>query len=147
MRAHLFPEPKVRAAAVAADEQRRRLAERAKVLRQVSVPHRVCVVVGGRGVLRRLSDTLAGLIGDLTVVAGFAPETVDEIRARVPGRFPRVVFLCSSTMAAPISTEICSYSAAWGLGWPEPVEILRGLKSRDRDAFLRQSIRRARGAT
>ncbi len=147
MRSYLLPEPKVRAAALAADDQRRRLAERAKVLRQVSEVHRVCVVVGGRGLARRLSDTLAGLIGDLTVVAGFAPETVDEIRARVPGRFPRVVFLCSSAVAAPISTEICSYSAAWDLGWPEPVEILRGLKPRDRDAFLRQAIRRAQGAT
>lgn len=154
-------EPAETAAALEANRQRSRLDARAKLIPRrdtltgvradgvaVSGPaERICVVVGGRGAFRRLSDMLAPLIGDAVVEAGDPIETVDAIRAAALGRFPRVVLLCPSKLSEPIVSELVGRTKRYGLGWPLPTDLLGGLRSRDREAFLRRAIRIARGET
>ncbi len=141
---HLRQPPETRAA-IEADRQRKRLDARAKFLPIRQPAYRICVVVGGRGSCRRLSDTLAPLIGDAILEAGAPVETVDAIRVAAMGRFPRVVLLAPIGLSTPIADEVARRSARWGLGWPVPVDLLAGLRSRDREAFLRRAIRMAKG--
>lgn len=133
------------------DAQRRRLDQRAKLIPRkdqssgTTAAYRTCVIVGGRGSLRRLADMLAALIGDAVIEAGSPIETVDAIRAAAMGRFPRVVLVCPTKLSRPIYEEIRATTARYGLGWTEPVDLLGGLRSVDREAFLRHAIRMARG--
>jgi hypothetical protein len=130
------------------NRQRYRLDARAKLIPRRTTPaYRICVVVGGRGSFRRLADELAVKIGDAVLEAGDPVATVDAIRAASLGRFPRVVLLAPIGLSLPIADEVKRRNERWGLGWPEPVDLLAGLRARDRDAFLRLAIRTARGAT
>jgi hypothetical protein len=120
------------------DAQRRRLDARAKPLRQLT-PARTCVVVGGRGRLHELARTLAKLVGHAVVEIGPPSLTLQRILDASMGRPPRVVIIAPAREARPLLSEIRASS----LLWPSPVDLLHGLRSRDREEFLRQAIRRA----
>lgn len=132
-------------AASEADAQRRRLNTRAKTLptreMKLSPAYRICVVVGGRGRCRALAVELAPLIGHASLEAGAPIDTVDRIRAASMGRFPRVFILAPRSLAGPIVEEIRARNQRYGLGWPDPVDLLIGLRSRDREGFLRLAVR------
>lgn len=123
-----------------ADAQRSRHDARAKVLSR-PMP-RTCVVVGGKGVFRRLADSLAALVGDDIVEAGPALETLERILVRSLGTPPRVVIIAPAREAIPLLAELARWSAT--RTWPAPVDLLVGLRSRDRESFLRQAIKTAR---
>jgi hypothetical protein len=123
-----------------ADAQRRRLETRAKLLKPLALESRISAVVGGGGVFRRLSDRLAPAIGHAVVVAGAPIETVDALYLAAGGP-SRVVFLAPVRVSRPIVDEIRRRGS-----WPMPVDLLYGLRARDREAFIRHVLR-TRGAS
>lgn len=129
--------PMQTAAAQRAHEQRTRLDARAKrlPLRDASGP--IVVVVGGRGVNRRLSTMLAELVGDAVTEADAPLETVERVGVLAMGRVPRVVLLAPKREADPLAGEMLSR------GWTV-TDLLRGLRSADRQAQLRHAINVAR---
>lgn len=139
-------QPAETALAAANNRQLARIAARAKLIPRSTAAYRICIVVGGRGTFRRLADLLAPLIGDAVLEAGDPVATVEAIRNASLGRFPRVVLIAPANLAGPIHSEIERIGRRWGLGWPAPVDLLMGLRSRDREAFLRKALRTARGA-
>lgn len=135
--------------ASANDAQRRRIQQRAKLLPRknaVGPKYRVCVVVGGRGSLRRLADILASLVADTVIEAGAPIETADAITTlSLGGPDPLVAILAPAKIARPLLDELeARRRHRAGVG---AVDVLVGLKSRDREAFLRHAIRMARGET
>lgn len=130
------------------DAQRRRIDQRAKLLPRrgtVGPKYRVCAIVGGRGSFRRLADILASLIADTVIEAseGEPIVTVDEIATLSLGGSPLVAILAPARVARPIVAEL--EARRRHLAGVAAVDVLAGLKSRDRDAFLRHAIRTARG--
>jgi hypothetical protein len=125
-----------------ADAQRRRLEVRAKLLRPLALESTICAIVGGGGAFRRLSERLAPAIGHAVIEAGAPIETVDSAEAIVGGRPPRVVLLAPVRLARPIVEEIKRRPF-----WPVPVDLLYGLRARDREAFIRHVLRTRGGAS
>ena len=125
-----------------ADAQRRRLETRAKILKPLALEARICAVVGGGGVFRRLSERLAPAIGHAVVEAGAPIETVDAAFLAAGAESPpRVVLLAPVRVSRPIVDEIRRRGS-----WPMPVDLLHGLHARDREAFIRHVLRTRGGA-
>lgn len=122
-----------------ADAQRRRLDQRARVLRPLRLEPRVCVVFGGRGVVRTLAERVALLIGHARVTMGAPLETIEDIRRLTMGGIPpRVVIIAPLRESRPLMAalrETCAH-------WPDPVDLLYGVRARERMAQLRHIIRK-----
>ncbi len=132
--------------AEARDAQRARIAGRAKLLPRkgtVGPAYRVCVIVGGRGSFRRLADILAELVADVVLEAGAPIETADAVAALALTGSPLVAILAPARLSAPIVAELGARRRH--LASVAAVDVLAGLRSRDREAFLRHAIRLAKG--
>lgn len=128
-----------------ANAQRQRIEARAKVLRS-PLGARVCVVVLGTGTNRRLAEMLAPLVGHVTVMAepGETPgHVVDRVIAQtgIGTIGPKIVVIGPAALSGPVAEVIRMVRPHW----PAPVDLLAGLRSVDRQAFLRAAIRKARG--
>lgn len=123
-----------------ANDQRKRIELRAKPLRFLGA--RTCVLYGGRGTFLRLASHLAPLVGQEALYIGSPVETVDLVLTRAMGVPPRIIIIAPHREAQPILDEV--ERRARERSWPDPVDLLVGLRSRDREAFLRQAIKAAR---
>lgn len=122
-----------------ADAQRRRLDARAKTLRPLALEARVCAVYGGHGVMLALASKVARLIAHGVMPMGAPLDTIDMIKTVTMGGVPpRVVVIAPLRESRPLIEAIraaCPH-------WPPPVDLLYGVRARERMAQLRHIIRK-----
>ncbi len=112
-----------------ADATRKRFRTRLNQLPS-GFPSHVVAVVGGGGAYRRLADMLAPSIGRHVTV-----ECTHYMRMRTYEAVrPRFVIIAPAGKALPLAKDLRRLGAT-------VVDLLDGLRSRDREAFLRFALR------
>lgn len=138
--------------AAAHDAQRARLDHRAKMLPRRSIETRIVVVVAGDGAMRRLSEHLGHALVDhhgavlLGVQEDDDPgEIATAIHASAEGRAVELVLVGPVGVTRPIADECLRRSKINGQRWRYVLDLLDGLRQRDREAMVRHAIRLVKG--